>query len=84
MRLYFAFAFEGAAAAERLDLLSIGATNMYQSYPEDMGDPLHMFMGLVNGIGAKLSAQERGIVFEELPGAFYRSSQLLTALARTD
>ena len=84
LRIHFYFPSQGAAAAERLDLLSIGATNMYQSYPEDMGDPLHMFMGLVNGIGAKLSAQERSIIFEELPGAFYRSSQLLTALARTD
>jgi hypothetical protein len=57
---------------------------MYQAYPDEMGDPLHVFMGLVNGIGAKLSAQEKSIIFEELPGAFYRSSQLLSALARTD
>lgn len=76
--------FAGAAAAERLDLLSIGATSLYQAYPEEMGDPLHVFMGLVNGIGARLSAQQKGFVLAELPSAFYSSSQLLSALARTD
>lgn len=64
--------------------MSIGATHLYQTYPEDMDDPLHAFMGLINGIGAGLSPQEKDFVLDELPSAFYNSSQLLTPLARTD
>ena len=76
--------FLGAAAAERLDLFSIGATNLYQAYPDEMGDPLHIFMGLINGVGESLSAEEKGFVLKELPGAFFAVSQLLSALARDD
>ncbi len=76
--------FAGAAASEKLDLFSIGATALYQAYPEDIEDPLHIVIGLVNGIGAGLSAEEKRFVMDEVPGAFYSCSQLLSAMARTD
>lgn len=73
----------GAAATEKLDLFQIGATRFYEGYPESMEDPLQYFIAVINQIGQSLSSNNMQLMFAELPGAFLRTSQMLTALAKS-
>lgn len=74
----------GATATEKLGLFQIGATHHYQDYPEDLEDPLKHFVAVINQMGQQLSSENKQSMFEELPGAFLRTSQMLTALAKSN
>eukprot|EP00959_Pyramimonas_sp_CCMP1952_P391456 8203502-Pyramimonas_sp.AAC.1 len=59
----------GAKATEALDLFQAGAVNYYQTYPEEVKNPLQTFQKGVNAAGATLGSNEareqvRGVTFE--------------------
>ena len=48
----------GAKATEALDLFAMGAVNFYQTYPEEVRDPLETFQRGVNAAGATLGSND--------------------------
>jgi hypothetical protein len=75
----------GAAAAEKLDLFRVHAANFYQNYPAPLSlegaDPLRAFMANVNGAGRLLSAEQKEVVFDELPKGVTSCAKTLYVLA---
>ena len=74
----------GARATEELSLLTRGATNAFQSYPESTKNPLEIFVEGMNRIGAALTTEQQGHMFEELAPAFTKTALLFVALAHED
>ncbi|CAD7702684.1 unnamed protein product [Ostreobium quekettii] len=74
----------GARATEELGLLTRGATNAFQSYPESTGNPLETFVEGMNRIGPTLTTEQQEHMFEELAPAFTKTALLFVALAHED
>ena len=80
----------GAAATEALALFPRRATALYDSYaglPPAAGplaDPLRVFRGRVDGVGALVPAAGWAVLEAELVGAVQRAGGLYEAVARDD
>jgi hypothetical protein len=90
----------GAAAAERAGAAAAGALAAYTDYPGLGGgepasgdssgssssskDPAAVLVARVDAAGQELSAEQRSVVFDELPRAFPKAALVVAALAYED
>jgi hypothetical protein len=72
----------GAAAADKLQLLSARAFAMYMDYPSSIqGEPVQHLMRVTDAAGQRLDAAGRQAVLDELPKALKKSALMLAPLA---
>lgn len=77
----------GAAATDKLQLLSARAVALYMDYPADtigQGEPVQQLMRVTDAAGGMLDAVGRQTVMEELPKALKKSALMLAPLATAE
>lgn len=72
----------GAAATDKLQLLSARAFALYMDYPSNIqGEPVQQLMRVTDAAGQQLDAAGRQVVMDELPKALKKSALMLAPLA---